>query len=71
MGRDLYVLIIMIRIKLLNDRGDPIHTQVMAERCNLDTEHILVSDIQLFSLLPLEGLYQFTSNMANPIKQNR
>jgi len=67
MGHDLCVLINTIWIKFWNDayRDNQIRTQVMAESCNLDAEHILVGDVQLW-LLPLEGLNQFTSNMAYP-----
>lgn len=67
MGHDLCVLINMIWIKFWNDAywDDPFYTQVMAESSNLDAEHILVGDVQLW-LLSLEGLNQFTSNMAYP-----
>ena len=42
-----------------------IYTQVMAESCNLDTEHILVCDFK-FWLLLLQTQSKLTSDITNP-----
>ena len=44
-------------------------TQVVAESCNLNTEHILVSDLQLW-LLVLQAPSKLPSNITNTTWDN-